>query len=245
MDQKLLPRRVEDVFCLAEKKGKPEFLGFLSEEEAAFVANLPVFGDGFCFYGGHSSAQRVCLGVFPNGQRVKDEAFPIDAVTVTFRKNDVLSHRDFLGSLMALGIKREAVGDILVGEGRAAIFLNREISGFVVKQLTKVGRVGVDIKKGYFDQLPSIADRIEKRVTVASLRLDCVVAALTLCSRNRAADMISDGLVTVNSVICQKSTKTVLSGEKIAIRGFGKFSITDTESVTKKGRTVLVAEQYK
>lgn len=81
------------------------------------------------------------------------EKFPVASLTLTFRRQDTLSHRDFLGALMALGIERETLGDILVEEGRAVLFLKEEMVSFVEQNLEKVGSTGVGIERGFAEPL--------------------------------------------------------------------------------------------
>lgn len=245
MDSEFIFARVEDLFQLSATHNKAKFLGFLSKEEAVSVKKFIYSRRSqikYSFFGGYESAQRVFLACYPEWLEVPD--FPITAVTVNFRKTDKLRHRDFLGSLMALGIKREAVGDILIDVGRAVIFLSSDIEDYVVQNLNTVGRIGVLPTVGYDFPLPETESLFEKTVTVASLRIDCVVSACANCSRNTANGFIENGFVSINSVICQKNTKLITSGDVISIRHKGKFEIISSDKKTKKERTVLVYRSY-
>ena len=174
----------------------------------------------------------------------EDVYFPLCAVTLTYRKSDTLSHRDFLGSLMALGIKRETVGDILAEEGRAVVFLTIEVKNFVLTQIKKIGRVGVTLTEGFCEPLPQSDKLAEFKDTVASNRLDCVVSSLCSVSRGNAAELIENGFVSVNSVVTEKATKLITDGDIITVRGKGKFIITSLSAKTKKQRTVLEYKKY-
>lgn len=243
MDANILLPRIKDTVDSAFRADKPKFLGFLSLEEAAFakkyLANQSI---KYSFFGGAEDCERTYLGCFP--EWVTNVNFPITALTFTFREVDILHHRDFLGSLMALGLKRETIGDILIEKGRAVVFLNSDISDFVAKNLTKVGRVGVTATFDNIKDLPNRDKLLENSVTVASLRLDCVVSALANCSRNTAVSMIEGGLVSVNSVITEKVTKLISQGDTITVRHTGKFIIASTEKRTKKDRIILVYKSY-
>ncbi len=238
MECELLLARVDDARVSCELNNKPKFLGFLSKEESVLVDNyLKNRNVKYSFFGGEHQAQRVYLCCYPEWM---DEAFfPISAVTFAFRTQDVLRHRDFLGALMSLGIKRESVGDILIEDGRAVVFLSREIEDFVLKNLAKVGRVGVTAKVGYELPLPETDAMTEKTATVASLRLDCVVSAVANLSRNTANEYIENGFVAVNSVVCEKPTKTLCDGDVLSVRHKGKFQISSCDKKTKKDRFVL------
>lgn len=243
MDSKLLLARIEDTLNMVYHTDKPSFLGFLSVEEAAFVEKFLIKKNSkFSFFGGEHNAQRVILCCLPDC--IDMVTFPISAITVTYRTVDVLKHRDFLGSLMALGLKRETIGDILIEQGRAVIFLKDEIYEFVLKNLTNVGRVGVRLSEGYTLPLPETEALTEYTTTIASTRLDCIVGALANCSRTSANILIENGLVNVNSVLSQKPTKLIMNDDVLSIRHKGKFKIVSVDKLTKKQRIVLVYKKY-
>jgi RNA-binding protein YlmH len=243
METEILIARLSDSLESVYVSNKPKFLGFFSLEEAVFVKNfLDNQNANYSFFGGYDDAKRVMLCVLP--PFLESAHFPISSLTLKYRITDILGHRDFLGSLMALGIKRETVGDILIESGRAIIFLKDEICDFVTQNLSTVGRVGVNISKGYDLPLPETQNLLEKSVTVSSLRLDCVVSALASYSRSQAIESIKDGFVAVNSVISQKPTKSVTAGDVLSIRRVGKFQIVSNDKRTKKDRIILVFKTY-
>lgn len=244
MQTDLLKARVFDLADISHKSGTPRFMGFLTPEEAELVKGIGYKNIEFSFFGGYEGALRVFLCAHSADIDVKTAAYPIDALSVTFRESDTLTHRDFLGSLMSKGIKRETVGDILVEEGRAVMFVSRDISKYICEQTDRIGRVGVKIEKGYTLPLPVGDKKVGVISTVASMRLDCVVAALINLSRDKSTKFIADGLVSINSVVANKPTKAVAVGDKITVRGYGKFTIISADGITRKGRTVLTAEKY-
>lgn len=243
MDTNILLPRVKDTIDSVFQTNKPKFLGFLSVEEAVFVDKyLNNQNVKYSFYGGAEGCERTYLGCFP--EWLCEPNFPITTLAFTFREIDTLTHRDFLGALMALGLKRETVGDILIENGRAVVFLNKDIADFVVQNLTKVGNVGVTAEFSNEQNLPKRDVLKESSVTVASLRLDCVVSVLVNCSRKSAVTMIESGFVSVNSVVCEKTTKLISCGDVLSIRRKGKFKITSTNQKTKKDRIILVYKTY-
>ena len=173
-----------------------------------------------------------------------DTPFPITPLTFTFRKSEHLTHRDFLGSLMSLGIKRETIGDILIEQGRAVAFVLNEVSDYISEQVKTVGRTGVSICKGFQLPLPQ-GDKLEAfSVTVPSLRLDAVVSAICNFSRNDSVLKIEQGFVSINSIVTQKITKTVTFGDVISVRGKGKFIIESGSDTTRKNRIILKYKKY-
>ncbi len=239
----MLSARVRDAVAAAEKYST-RFIGFLDSHSAAIVSDAVLQYPYFRFYGGYEDAERVFAAFYAEFCEVEKGDFPITAITVTSRKSATLSHRDYLGSLMSLGITRESVGDILCESGRAVIFLSSGISDYVISQLDRVGGEGVKIEKGFSLPLPQMSGFVEIRLTVASERLDCVVSALCNKSRSWAAEAIESGIVAINSVQCDSVTRKLRSGDKLAVRGIGKFRIDDLSQTTRKGRLVLVASKY-
>lgn len=243
METELFKARIGDTADLSEKTGTPKFLGFLSREEAVLADRLLTNrAVKYGFGGGYEGAERVFLGCFPDW--CEDEFYPITPITFSFRKADTLAHRDILGFLMSLGLKREAVGDILVEEGRAVAFLSEDISGFVISQTEKVGRTGVTVSEGFKEPLPRKGELSEFTVTVASDRLDCVVAALAGISRKAALEKISAGEVSLNSVICEKPTLSVNEGDALTVRKKGKFIVDSFGGRTKKDRVIINYKKY-
>lgn len=242
MESELFTARIDDTADIAERTQKCKYLGFLTPEQgSAATLRLKNRNVRFGLYGGYDGAQRVMLGCFPDWAQ---EEYPITAVTFTYRKTDTLSHRDFLGSLMALGLKRESVGDILVGEGKAVVFLSSDIADYVMAQIEKIGRVGVTLTLGVSGELPQSGKLEDFSVTVASARLDCVVAALCGLSRTAAAEKIIQSQVTVNSFVTEKITLAVSEGDIISVRGKGKFIIGSLKNRTRKNRLVLEFKKY-
>lgn len=225
--------------------GNEKYFGFLTEGEAAVAIDVAKkAGVGFVLSGGHAEAERVMIGFLPDWCEPDDACFPIDTLTIKFRKCDIITHRDVLGSLMALGIERDTVGDILCEEGRVVVFLYAGISGYVIEQLSKIGRVGIAIEKGAEQPLPIMHKTVEVKDTVASSRLDSVVSALARCGRSKAVSLIESGYVSIDGVQILKITHKVNSGNRISIRSVGTFKVDEIDGQTKKGRLILIARKY-
>ncbi len=244
MDNSLFKSRILNIKEQSEISGRPQFLGFLSEEERVFAENVLGSSDNFMFFGGTENSARTLLGLFPKEIEPKEAAFPITAITLEFRRQDRPGHRDFLGAVLALGIKREAVGDILIGDNFAVLFAADSVAKLVLCELKTVGRVGVKVKKGFSGELPSASEKTETSATVSSLRIDCILAAICSCSRNSANELLREKRVSVNSVITEKPTKTVCEGDKITVRGKGKFTMKQVNGETRKGRLKIIFEKY-
>ncbi len=242
MDIKFLSARVDDLKQIVQKTNAPKFIGFLTAEEAAVAITQFSPFEKFSLFGGYDVAERIVLGVLPDW--CDDIEFPITAITFKYRECDNLSHRDFLGALMAQGITRESVGDILIEKGRAVVFVMSDIAKFILTQIEKVGNVGVVLTTGFEEPLPQSSKKQSDSVTVASVRLDCVVAAICNMSRNQATEKITEGFVSVNSICTTKSTLNIKARDKITVRQKGKFEITSCDCLSKKGRIILKYDKY-
>lgn len=159
-------------------------------------------------------------------------------------KYGVPGHRDLLGSLMGLGIGREKVGDLFIGEGEAHAFVLREMGGYIATSLSRVGNTPVSIEVLEEWPLLAAAQGAEVRGTVASLRLDAIIGTAWKLSRGRAADIVSAGRVQVNHQIELRADRQLLPGAVISIRGMGRAKLEETGGKTKKGRTSITMLRY-
>ena len=234
--------RVRDAVTLASKRGQPCYVGFLDEHQRAVMEPM-LRGRVHAFSGGYPDARRTVLAVCPADGDPADCRFPIVPLGISYRSEAALTHRDFLGAMLACGVKREAIGDILCGSGLTVAFVSEELASFLRQQLTRVGGESVRVSP-YDGPLPDAAPMIDRHDTVASARLDCVVASLTKGSRSNAAERIAAGLVSINHMPCTSPSREVREGDVLSIRGVGRFRVDELHALTKKGRLVLMAKQY-
>lgn len=242
--EELILSRLGDLKVRCERQGRPCFLGFLDEFQQKVCRDAMKNSSLFHrFFGGYEDAERLFLGVSPREEDLTDEDYPIACVQVRFRPQDGLTHRDFLGSVMGLSLKREAVGDILVEEGLARLYLSRTVMEAVLSQLTKVGRARVSCQEV---PLGGTGTRQYEALSgsLSSLRLDCAAAFLANLSRSAAARLISGGLVAVDGQTVLDQTRVIKPGEKISIRGSGKFLFDGTEGTSRKGRLRVLFRKY-
>lgn len=247
LDDGILYAKIKDAVRLAEKRNFPCFVGFLNERQISisivFLKNIKFYN--YKFFGGYGDCERAVLGVFPDGQDSEDFLFPVSLISFTYNKKFTLTHRDFLGSLMGLGIKRESVGDILTDDGKAFVFVKDEVKDYVISQTEKVGSVSVTVKEENAARLPVKDNFNTASYTVASMRLDNLVSAVTGLSREKSSRMIKASLVYVNSVVNDSVCAPVKEGDKLSIRGKGKFIVSEIGRLTKKGRIKLIIKEYR
>lgn len=238
----LLISRVEDLIWDYECN-KCSFLGFLNEQEAAVACSyLKNRGVEYTLFGGYKNAGRVYLSV---GRYEYEVKFPVSALLIRSKGKKELTHRDYLGSLMGIGVKRECIGDIIVRTHQEAIvFLRNDIVNYVFSELNKVGSdtVVLSLYSGNTDELS--ADKENIRIIVTSMRADNIVSALINSSRNDAVVLISDDKVFVNYSQVKKPSQILAEGDVVSIRGFGKYIIGSLHGTTKRERLVVNVLHY-
>ena len=242
-EERFLAAHITDLQKQSIKSGVPRFSAFLNEREAV-VAARAVKGEPV-FFGGYDGAARTVCGFFEGTyaeELPKEELFPVCAVTFSFRKVDKPTHRDFLGALLALEIKRELVGDILVAEDYAVVFCH-ETAEDLIYHVNKVGRIGVNAEKGLTKPLPEVkTQKID--TTVSSLRLDCIVSAAANISRDKSASLIKSGQVNADFSPCLSVSEEISENTVISIRGSGRYRLSEIIGETRKGRIRVVIEKF-
>ena len=174
------------------------------------------------------------------------EEIPITALTIRGSGFKALTHRDFMGGILSLGIDRSVVGDIAVlSESEAIVFVSKRIAPYIVSELTKIGRDGVKTEICEMSPMFRIPRRYEETViTVASPRLDGVVKAITGKSRETAADMVKAGLVELSYKSEMPISTEVKDGDILSVRGYGKYVIGGVSGQTKSGRLRIICKKY-
>lgn len=212
------------------------------------------FVDTF-YYGGYDEAERKTAVFIPKFYEVDEcnikefldveDLNPLCVLNVKKDKFSVLSHRDYLGALMGLGIKREMIGDIIINEDGCSILCLKSISSYIANNLKQAGRGQLTVVAGDTGSLNASENKTETVfISVASLRLDCVAAAAFRLSRNNAVDCINQGLVYVNTARVMKIDYTLKMGDKLVIRGKGKTVVEEIVGESKKGRIHLNIKRY-
>ncbi len=250
-DDRLLLAKVLDRVEQARSRNIPTTTDFLSPQQQMLTLDLlhlaGIPESGYIRLGGYDGAERNLFFFLPDWLDPEDAAgqSPVRCLRAGFRKEENLTHRDFLGSLMGMGIVREKVGDILVGADSADLLVLDTVAEFLLSSWTSAGRAKLAVSEiePRHIHIPEVKCR-ELRDTVSSLRLDAVAAAGFQMARGKAAELISSGRVQVNWRECTKPDKLLEAGDTISARGFGKFELIEVGGVTRKGRTSIVLKRY-
>ena len=238
-DDGLLLRKADDEIELSFRYGKPAFLGFLNEHESRLLKdNLKA--DFISFYGGHENAVRLMMGV-----NAEKDDYPISVLKFSYREEDALAHKDFLGALMGLGLNRNVIGDILVNKKEAYVFVKSENADFIIQQTDKIGRCGVKISFAQTDEI-TFEERSETSIlTLSSLRLDVFISAVCNLSREKASRLIKAEMVSVNHYITDNNSKLLNEGDTVTARKYGKFVFEKTLGFSRKGKYKVKIKHYK
>jgi RNA-binding protein YlmH len=172
--------------------------------------------------------------------------WPFEIIQLSYNgKFGTLAHRDFLGAILSLGIKREKIGDLRVKEFSCFVAIHSDIKDYIVSSVTKIGRHSVSVKTvANPEDIPAV-DFEEIIIQVASMRLDTIVASISRKSRNDAMDLISNGSVLLNYKENRNKSTEVKLNSTITIRGTGKFIIVDIVGKTKSDNLKLMVKKYK
>ena len=221
---------------------------FLSPRELEMARYL--FGDleGLHAFGGYEDSERKMLVYLPDyldESILSEEDSPLVCLRAEFYHGDSPSHRDFLGALTGAGIGRETVGDICVGRESCDFFVTAEIAPYIAQNFTSAGRTHVRISRIRPDQVLIPQPEVKEiRDTLASLRLDSIIASGFRIGRSLASQYVTQGKAALDGLPCEKPDKSVAEGAKISVRGLGKIRLVSVNGKTKKDRISVTIHRY-
>ncbi len=247
-EDRLLLARALDQLELTRRRAVPAHTPFLSPHQQQLVRRL-IATAGYpraVFLGGYPEAERRLCLFLPDWMEEEDAACEaLCALRATWRDGAALTHRDFLGALMGMGITREKTGDLLVNEGSCDMILLEELRPFLLQSMESAGHSRLTLTAIDLEELQPPRLQVRQiRDTVATLRLDAVCATGFSVSRTRAAEFISAGRVSVNWQLCTKTDVQVEEGVVLSCRGLGKCRLTRVLGTSRKGRVMIEMERY-
>ena len=245
-DERTALARVLDCADSARERGIPAHTAFLTPHLRQLAASL---APGMLFFGGYPDAERTVAAALPDWADPEDAPDYAGLAAVRALRRDrgepAPTHRDYLGALLGLGLRRDAVGDLLVRPEGCDMIVTDAVADFICANLTSAGRSPLDLSP------IALADLIipeqaftERRDTVASLRLDGVVSAAFSLSRARASEAVAAGKVGVNGVPCEKPDREIADGDTVSLRGAGKCRIRTDGNLSRRGRVCIVILRY-
>ena len=246
-DTKQLIKRFSELAGRADRTGAPCESRFLSLAEQSVLNSLrlPV---PFYTCGGYAEAERriAVFGVDEDSAGESGYSAPITCVRIapaSARFADELTHRDFLGSLMALGITRDVLGDIIVTDNCGCLFCLDSIADYVIDNLCEVKRTTVCC--AYSDPPASVSSEPEPvSLVVPSERLDTLISAVYRLPREDAKLTVEKGLVYIEGRLVLKGGASVPENSRVTVRGRGRFTYLGPERETKKGKLRVLVIKY-
>ncbi len=245
-EDRLVMAKLLDKAGFTAKTNRPAHSDFLDTHQAIIAERLLSSMDAceYRIFGGFPGAERVIVLFYPDfaddDERDEYNETILKVLEIKPNTSGNLSHRDYLGALMALGIKREVTGDIIVDEERCSVVVLSDISGYITSNLFKVGNTGVHLAILDIMEL-SVSDKkaAEIKTTVAALRLDSVCAPAFGISRSKAAEFIKAGKVNLNWEMTQNPDKVVREGDTISLKGKGRAVLDRVGGKTRKDRLAI------
>ncbi|WP_300676565.1 YlmH/Sll1252 family protein [uncultured Acetatifactor sp.] len=244
-----LKNRFRDLAEKSFRQGIFTFTGFLglSEQDVFWQEERGLSHAGYCLGGGYDGADRVMIRFGDSGELGYEVPFPIVCIHIqplAQKFADELSHRDFLGALMNLGIERSTIGDIKAGERQAYLFCQDSIAAFICENLRQVKHTHV--KCAVVEDMGSLPEEepLTVGIQVQSMRVDGVLAKVYNMSREKSLDLFRAGKVYVNGRLCENNSRQLETGETVNARGYGKFVLTGRPRETRKGKLAVEVAVY-
>ena len=266
MDKQQLLRdykKQEDKMCLAQiidkiemsrTRGKIECTDFLDMYQVSLAESFLKKNQiqNYRLYGGYPDSERKILIAYPENYTeemiAKNYSKFLKVVKIELTEEDKgkFTHRNYLGGIVKLGLKREKVGDIVVAEDGADIIVVSEFAEILKKELQTLTRFeNATITINEITEIRKKEIKIENiEIIVPSLRMDNIVSDLARTSRSKAAQIIAQERVFINGQNETKVSKQIKLGDIITIRGKGRFIIKEFKGTTRSGRTVILIEKY-
>lgn len=223
------------------------FLG-LSEQQAFYEVEKDVAYAGYAMEGGSPFCERRIIRFGSPELLGYEETYPIQCIKVepqTPKFAEDLTHRDFLGAIMNLGIERGTVGDIFVQDKKAIVFCLGSISPYLTENLQQVKHTPVKCSE------TEAADHLKKPVTeeaslsVSSARIDAVISKVYNIARGKSLELFKAGRIYVNGRVAENNSYTLKNGDAVTVRGFGRFNYIGGQGETRKGKLRIGVEVYR
>ena len=248
IEEKQFIKSIVDYIYRADKQNRPFFTPFYNKEWMEGVLNqyAPKAGYvSYAFFGGYEGAERQKVAVTP--YPLNDEAFEIGALNIEVKTGlgKALSHRDYLGAILALGIERDRIGDIIPHESGAFVVVDEIMIPYLRSQLSTIGRYQkISVEELSLNELTVIQPHTKEwNTTVSALRMDAVSAAAFGLSRSECTKLIQGEKAKRNGMRVSPSD-LLKEGDIITLRGYGKAKLKAINGYTKKERLHITIEKY-
>ena len=245
--ENILKNHLEELSKRADEQRRITFSDFLNLDEQNTFFTLKFYSPA-TLWGGFDGAERK-LACFGSGDIKKIQSMVpvvwVKIVPVSKKFADVLSHRDFLGTIMGLGIRRETLGDIIISDNCGYVFCLNRIADYIVENLDRIKHTSVKCRIINEPPRGEIPKPDEQIIIAASLRLDAIIATVYKISRGNAQVLFMQNKVFVDGKMTNNSSYVPKNGEIISVRGTGRFVFYEVCGQTKKERLKIKIGIYK
>lgn len=239
-------KRIRELADISYQRDIVTFTDFLNLNEQNLVTMERFPGITVEFYGGYDHAERVMAAFHPASVQYEWE-YPLSCLKIEARSrkfSEDLTHRDYLGAILNLGVDRSVTGDILVKDHTAWLFCHERIAGFLAENLLRVRHTEVTAEVSAGDMDIPEPELVPVTGTCSSVRLDSLIALAFQASRSSMVSYIEGGLVFVNGKLITSNGYEPKEGDIISVRGKGRFIFDGALGKTKKGRISVRLLRY-
>ena len=248
-DEKLLLAKVLDQADLSLKKKSVSYSDFLDPTMTAKAIGLlkQIREVHFSIFGGYDDAERCIIAMYPDYFDDDDLEYPIKTVEIKHNAkfSSKLSHRDYLGSILGLGIERTKIGDIIVLDDAAYCFAESSIADYICVNLEKIGHTKVKSELSNVQRTDIFEKKMDLRnTTVSSLRADTVFGVVFAKSRSEVQDLIRGRKASINWIEIDSVSLTLNEGDVLSLKGSGRGKLVEVIGTTKKGKISIIVGRY-
>ncbi len=247
-EELMLQKRLIELSKIAYQRGIVTFSDFLNLNELNILHTIPKdeLHSTYVTFGGYDYPERQMVAFLPDAL-CYDYNYPISVLKISplqKKFSDKLSHRDYLGAILNLGIERCKIGDILVFEDYAILFVQKSLENYLLDELRRIKHTSVIVSVEDMRDFHYQPDTKEIKGTVSSLRLDSLLSLAFSSSRSKLVAFIEGGKVFVNGRLITSNGYQIKENDIVSVRGLGRFRYVETVSQTKKGRYYVTLELY-
>ena len=233
-------KRIRELANLSYQRDIVTFSDFLNLNEQNMVSSLKQQFPQVVMetFGGYDNAERQMVAFHPDALAFTWE-YPIDCLKIepkAIKFSENLSHRDYMGALLNLGVDRSVIGDIIVQEKAAWFFCQSKMTEFFLENLCRVRHTNILITKVNDPEKFPHPNLESINGTCASVRLDSLIALAFKASRSSMVSYIESGQVFVNGKLITSNGYEPKEGDIVSVRGKGRFIFDGVSHQTKKGR---------
>lgn len=253
-EEQLLEKRLIELSKIAYHRNIFTYTDFLNLNERNILHTLPKdkLYSQYVTFGGYDLAERQMAAFLPDALSLREDNlsdidFPYAVIRIRpiqAKFSEQLTHRDYLGAILNLGIDRSKIGDILIKEKETIVFVDRAMSDFLCDELTRIKHTSVYAVISETDEFDFTPNYEEITGTVASVRLDSLLSLAFSSSRSKLSGLIEGAKVFVNGRLMTTNSYQVKEGDVISVRGMGKFKFNGSKYRTKKNREFVSIDKY-